>query len=216
MLVTCPKCGKKLNVAETLAGKKVPCPGCKTTVSIPAQQIATAPSPSRREVVSTKSPEPQAPTKTAAALSAVSTMRCAACKVAALRPLPPNAFSRRPGYVCSECGKVMRPPGTTGTYVFVVFLGTFVFLASVFGFVGMWLLVDEIRKPLISGMAVGIAVGAASSVWAIKQLTRPVPLDAPKRPIRIGVVLFLLLIALLLASLIGAVVFGLMYMMHEM
>jgi hypothetical protein len=142
-------------------------------------------------------------------------MRCVACQAAALQPLPPNRFSRHPGYACAECGKMMRPPGTTGNYIFVVFLGGFIFLIGVVASIGV-LTMETIAKPVITGTALMFVLGGSTAVWAIVQLTRPIPLDAPPRPIRIWVVLVLLLIVLLLLFLLGAAFFGFAYFLHEM
>src|SRR5262245_27694149 len=109
MVLTCSECGKKLTVPESAAGKKVRCPGCQKVTEVPGRPVSTAP--------------PLGPPGAGAA-SPASTMRCAACKAPALEKLPPNRMSRHPGYSCSACGAVMRPPGSTGMYVFLTILGT--------------------------------------------------------------------------------------------
>ena len=39
MRFRCPECGKPLKVADTMAGKKGRCPGCKTMVTVPRSQV---------------------------------------------------------------------------------------------------------------------------------------------------------------------------------
>src|SRR5262245_15634445 len=39
---TCP-CSKKLRIPDELAGKKVRCPGCGTTLRVPAQEVVESP-----------------------------------------------------------------------------------------------------------------------------------------------------------------------------
>jgi hypothetical protein len=214
MQVTCPECAKKLNVAQNLAGKKIRCPNCKAVLPVPTEQIAVAPATSPRTAPAAFTEPPLPADKPAASTSSL-TMRCAACKAVALKPLPPNRFSQRPGYSCSACGKIMRPPGTTGTYIIVVILGGFVFLCGAIGSVAI-LLAEGIRRPVITGTAFAVVLGASAAAWAIKQLTLPVPLDAPKRPIRIWVVLVILSIMLLLGCLMAAGFFGFAYFLHEM
>jgi hypothetical protein len=197
MQVTCPGCNKKLKVPESAAGKKVRCPGCKGVVAVPAPADA----PVHRESPAATDPAPQA-----------STMRCAACQAAALQALPPNQWSRHPGYSCSRCQAVMRPPGSTGTYVLVTALGVFVFL------VGIVLCVVAVTAAsgqgnLASAAAAALALGAGAAGWAIKQLRLPLPLDAPARPSRLGLWLALFLVGLLAA---GGVLFCFAYWLHEM
>src|SRR5262245_8285228 len=127
MLVTCPECHKRLNVPESAQGKKVRCPGCKNVVAVPATQPAAAPAPqegAKRAEAKKARPAP----KDVAAAPPASPMRCASCKAAAVEALPPNAFSRHPGYVCTECGALMRPPGSFGINVAIIALGVFILL----------------------------------------------------------------------------------------
>jgi hypothetical protein len=139
-------------------------------------------------------------------------MRCPACKAAALEELPPNRFSRHPGYVCSACGALMRPPGTTGTYLLLTILGGFVVvLGSVMCIA--FLAEGIFNARLLSGALALPVIGAVVAVWCIQQLRLPMPLDAPRRRSRLWLWLALFLLGLLIA---GAVLFGFAYYLHEM
>jgi DNA-directed RNA polymerase subunit RPC12/RpoP len=211
MGLTCPGCGKKLNVPESAAGKNVRCPGCKTVVAVPTRPVAAAPSAWSRAGApdAAGSGAPLAPP---AAKPPTSTMRCAACKAAALEELPPNRFSRHPGYTCSNCGTTMRPPGTTGTYLFLTILGVGVVFLGIGVIVAISAEGNFDRRTLSGGLALPI-LGVVVAIWCINQLRLPVPLDAPLRPSRLWLWLVVFLVGLLIA---GAALFGFMYFLHEM
>jgi hypothetical protein len=139
-------------------------------------------------------------------------MRCAACKAAALQKLPPNQFSRNPGYVCTQCNAVMRPPGSTGLNIFVVVLGVFGILLGIFLCIVVFDATTN-RNRLISGAVAAAAIGVAVAGWGVRQLRLPMPLDAPPRPSRLG---FYLVIFLLAALVLGGALFGFAYLLHEM
>src|SRR4051812_39147011 len=211
MLVACPGCNKKLNVPESASGKKVRCPGCKAVVAVPDRTAAAAPSPPR-EAVRAGAAKAEAPSAEAVAAAPASAMRCPACQTAALRELPPNAFSRHPGYVCSGCNAIMRPPGSTGTYVFVIILGGFIVLLGVVQCV-IAFDAEVFRKRLVFGAVSLAGLGAAVVGWAVMQLRLPTPLDAPARPSRLGLWIVILLLGLLV---VGGGMFFFMYLLHEM
>lgn len=48
---------------------------------------------------------------------------CAGCGSENLEPLPPNKFSRKPGYNCAACGTMHRGAKSTWLYAAIVVLG---------------------------------------------------------------------------------------------
>ena len=154
MIVICPGCGKKLKVPDGAAGKKARCPGCSKVVTVPGEPVAAPAPPSAGRA----SPAETAPAT--AANAPASGMRCAACKAPGIEALPPNKFSRRPGYVCPGCGAKMRPPGSIGGYVFAIALGGF---ASLLGLTGLVIGVSagESGDPRIKGGVMIMILGAA-------------------------------------------------------
>jgi len=211
MQVTCPQCSKKLKVPDTAAGKKVRCPGCQTSIPVPGEAVAVAPPPIPRSSRPAP-PDLPAPGVEEKVVTKRSTMRCAACKEATLEKLPPNQFSRNPGYVCRSCNTIMRPPESTALYVFLCILGGAITLMGI-GMLFIAFDAETSKKRLISGAATMTGLGVMAAIWTFKQLRLPVPLDAPARPSRLG---FYLVIALLLVLLFGGGLFGFMYFLHEM
>jgi len=139
-------------------------------------------------------------------------MRCAACKAAALRELPPNQFSRHPGYVCTDCRAIMRPPGSTGSYIIITILSGVVVLFGLLMLALAFLSGVSVRRLLFVG--VGLAgMGISGAAWAITQLRFPVPLDAPVRPSRLWLWIILVLVGLLV---VGGGLFLFAYFLHEM
>ena len=212
MLVICPECNKKLTVPESAAGKKARCPGCQKILVVPRGEGVATPDPAPRWETPTleaaDEPEPVgvAPPK--------SVLRCAKCKAPTLEKLPPNQFSRNPGYVCTGCGATMRPPGTTGTYLVIIVLGGFVVLLGVVP-AAIALTADNHRGMLFLGTASLVVLGIASTGWAARQLFLPVPLDAPKRPSRLLFKLVVLFLGMLAAAMVlGVCLIGLLYYMH--
>jgi DNA-directed RNA polymerase subunit RPC12/RpoP len=211
MGLTCPECGKKLNVPESAAGKKVRCPGCKTVVPVPNRPVAAPPS-TRAPTGGADPAGSNAPSGRGAAAPTTSTMRCPACKAAALQGLPANAISRHPGYVCSGCGAILRPPGSTGTYLFLTILGGAAVLLGI-GIIVALVAAGNFDGRILSGGLALPVIGAVVAVWCINQLRLPTPLDAPARPSRLWLWLVLFLVGLLIAG--GALV-GFLYFLHEM
>ena len=131
MLITCTECGKKLKFADTMAGKKVRCPHCKATVRAPNEvdEVASAPKPNAIPSTAKKesaawdkgefSDDEPAPKKKSVAKkkrpaddnedededAPADAMRCAKCESARIEALPPNRFSRHPGFLCKKCGR---------------------------------------------------------------------------------------------------------------
>jgi hypothetical protein len=238
-VVACPECAKKLNVPESAAGKKVRCPGCQKVFPVPGASAAVASPPPPVPKPAPK-PAPQrddAPTPMPAApkfkkraepepeplpedderddkpaRGAVAGLRCPKCDAEAVQALPPNQFSRRPGYVCTECDTVMRRAGTKGNFVAAMGLGIFIVLLGVAMAV---LSFDTPRRQMqMLGGSAGLAVlGATVAGWAFKQSRLPEPVGAKAPPSRAGFWILVFVIGLLI---LGGIVFGLMYVMQEM
>ena len=119
-VVTCPKCEKKIHLPDTSRGKHIRCAGCQEIVLATTEPASDAPSAPRRvappplpvsdspELEMTPMGEPSA------VPDAVPGLRCASCEAEAVVELPPDANSRKPGYICAMCRTVMRPAGSVG------------------------------------------------------------------------------------------------------
>jgi hypothetical protein len=205
MQLTCPGCNKKLNLPETAVGKNVRCRNCRYVLTVPAPREIKVPPAGPRAGSAAHGPPPRASRTTSA-------MRCSVCKEGALQALPPNPWTRHPGYTCTLCNAVMRPPGTTGTYVFVTVLGGFVFAISI----GLFAFAPHSganQEKIITAAAAALVLGTSGIGWAVKQLRMPVPLDARARPSRMGLWIVLFLVGVLIA---GGMLFGFAYLLHEM
>jgi LSD1 subclass zinc finger protein len=223
MLVVCPSCQKKLNVPDNAAGKKVRCPVCKNVVPVtaptdavaeapvaPQRPAPAAPAKARREAVRAGAPKPPPPDEDADSNGA--DIRCAACEAATVEELPTNKMSRHPGYTCTSCGAVMRPPGSSGTYIFVIVLGGLIVVLGA-GLAVAVFTAPEFRARSLTG-AVGVAgMGIAAAVWAVTQLRLPIPLNAPTRPSRLGLWIGIAVAAILV---IGAAWFGFEWFLQQM
>jgi hypothetical protein len=146
------------------------------------------------------------------ARNAVAGLRCPKCGAEAVEKLPPNQFSRHPGYVCAACETRMRRAGTKGNYFAAAGLGVFVVL------LGIAMAVLSFDAPRGQGRMLGGAValavlGGVVAGWAVKQSRLPEPIGAKAGRSRVGFWVLVILIGLLLA---GGAVFGLMYVMQEM
>jgi len=199
MQITCPECEKKLKVGDDLEGKKVRCPACKALIP-----VRKSPTIDKRIAGDAARPQDD------------DAMRCPKCEGAAIRALPANAYSRNPGYACTECSAIMRPPGTAGFYIFAALLGGFVLLMG-FGLVIAVVMSDVLNLRSMSGGIVVMVLGGAVAGWAIKQLRLPIPINAPPAPSRkwlwIGVLLFLVVG---LPCIGGTLFVGFMYFLKEL
>jgi predicted Zn finger-like uncharacterized protein len=209
MAVTCPECHKRLNVPQSALGKKVRCPACKKVVVL--SEPGPAASRPMREKAPARPVEARTPADAVVADTPDQPMRCAQCKSAALEALPRNLYSRRPGYVCTECGAKMRPPGSTGAYIGAIILGAFTVVLGLSGVViAAFSNTDGFQNE---GGLMTMVLGLAVISWCYYQLRLPVPLDAPPRPSRIWLWVVVILLVLLV---MGGAYFGFMYYLQEM
>lgn len=209
MAVNCPECNKRLNVPQSALGKKVRCPACKKVVVL-SESATAEPGPVREKApVRLKESRTAADACKADALSLP--MRCSECKAAALEALPRNMYSRRPGYVCTECGAKMRPPGATGSYIAAIILGAFTVVLGISGVViAAFSKTDGFQNE---GGLMLMLLGLTVISWAVYQLRLPVPLDAPPRPSRLWLYVVVVILILLV---VGGAYFGFMYYLQEM
>jgi hypothetical protein len=181
IVVTCPKCEKKLNLPRTVLGRRVRCVACQAVILVPAEpeeSTASAHPPLPAE------PGPLPPDGQPggeAAADAGPGLQCAKCGGAAVRQLPPNQFSRNPGYVCAMCRAFMRPAGSTGKYSAILALGAVIVLLGL----GLCYVASEAARNRVQMMAGGAALaalGLAVVGWAVMQLRLPIPLGAEAPP----------------------------------
>lgn len=216
-VVTCPKCEKRIHLPDTTRGKHVRCSGCQEIVLATTEPAANAPSAPRRiappplpesaEVENTPAGEPPP-----AVPHAVPGLRCASCEAEAVVELPPDANSRKPGYICAMCRTMMRPAGSRGNYYAAMLLGAVILLLGV-GLVVVTLKAKQHRGQLVGGGGALAVLGVFVAGWAFMQVRRPAPIGAEAPPLRLGFWVAIIVVALFLA---GGGIFGLMYVMHEM
>jgi hypothetical protein len=93
---------------------------------------------------------------------------CPRCDSSAVERLPADSYSRRPGFVCMNCGIRLRPHGSTFTYSFLLLLSFGImamFMAPVFlGIDFQW--ASAIKFIVIASLVVA---------YCVRQLRRPVP-----------------------------------------
>jgi hypothetical protein len=143
---------------------------------------------------------------------AIAGLRCPKCDAEAVKALPPNQFSRRPGYVCGECETLMRRAGTKGNFVAAMVLGISIILLGI-GLAVAVFAAEKFQAKLLGGAGALAVLGVAVAGWAFKQSRLPEPVGAKAAPSRIGFWILVFVIGLLI---LGGIVFGLMYVMHEM
>lgn len=92
--VICPKCKKPLTAPDSMAGKKVKCPGCQAVMNVPAGIPAYQGETKLAVKTSAPPPAPQAPAPPAARGGNA----CPKCK----KGLPEDAI------ICTDCGINIR------------------------------------------------------------------------------------------------------------
>jgi hypothetical protein len=229
MLLTCSNCDKKLKVPDTVVSKKVRCPHCKESVAAPKlgedakEAIRTRPAVTKTPKPKPAPEEDGAPKPTLKAKrkpveededAPADAMRCARCDSARIEPLPANAFSRRPGFLCKKCGARMRPAASTGFYLFAIVLGVFGVLCGL-GLATSVLFADQFPLRAVGGALVLALAGVSVIGFAFNQMRLPVPRNAP--PFRWGLWIGMTILFLFIAALvIGGCLFGFAYFLHEM
>jgi hypothetical protein len=126
--------------------------------------------------------------------------------------LPPDANSRRPGFVCAMCRTVMRQPGTRGNYYAAAVLGAAIALLGL-GLLVVAFQATQARNLVVGGGLAVVTLGAGVAGWGLYQARLPVPIGAEAPPARIG---FWLVVVLAALALVGGGAFGLMFAMKEM
>ena len=99
---------------------------------------------------------------------AVPGLRCASCEAEAVVELPPDANSRKPGYICAMCRTVMRPAGSVGNYYAAMLLGAVIVLLGI-GLVVVALEAKQRRGQLVGGGAALAVLGLFVAGWAFMQ-----------------------------------------------
>jgi hypothetical protein len=170
-VVTCPRCEKPLYLADTTRGKHVRCAGCQEIVLADTDPAVNATPPPRKASPSTVSksiaPKPTAP-EVASIPDAIPGLRCTSCEADAVLELPPDANSRKPGFVCAMCRSVMRPPGSMGNYYAAALLGTVIILLGL-GLAVVALEAKQARGQMIGGGIAVAVLGGVVAGWAFKQ-----------------------------------------------
>ncbi len=101
---------------------------------------------------------------------------CSKCGSASLNALPPNNFSRKPGYICTSCGVKHRGPRSTVVYSLILLVGLAFVGVAIMTFVADNRPEEVVHtspfRPLILG---GLVAG-----WAAWQLRLPKVAAQPK------------------------------------
>jgi hypothetical protein len=191
LVLACPKCERQINLPETSRGKRVRCLGCQEIVLAvteppPGQSL---PPSSRSRAAITPPPilEPAATEEPEGEYNpvpeAIPGLSCPCCDASAVLELPPDANSRKPGFVCAMCRTVMRPAGTRGKYYAAALLGSIIILLGLgLGFLALE--TEEGRNWLIGGGLAVAALGTGVAGWAMYQARLPVPVGATPRRAR--------------------------------
>lgn len=99
-------------------------------------------------------------------------MKCASCQSNNLEKLPPDAWSRNPGFRCRACALQMRQPNSTVFLSIVILLGAF--MAVLLTFVTVKATGGAGRIGVTPAIALAISISCV--VWAVSQLRKPVPM----------------------------------------
>ena len=77
--VTCQSCGKNLQVADSMAGKKGKCPQCKSVLIVPAQEEQAAPVPKKPPAAPKPAAAPKPPAAPKAEPESADVSECPNC-----------------------------------------------------------------------------------------------------------------------------------------
>ncbi len=184
LVLACPKCERQINLPETSRGKRVRCMGCQEIVLAVTEPPlgASLPSRSRPRVpaLPPPMPEPAIPEEEGQAggfnpvPDAIPGLSCPCCEASAVLELPPDANSRKPGYVCAMCRTVMRPCGPRGKYYAAALLGACIILLGA-GLLYLSFSVEQGRNWLIGGGLAVAALGTGVAGWGMYQARLPIP-----------------------------------------
>jgi hypothetical protein len=189
LTLACPKCERQLNLPETSRGKRVRCLGCQEIVLAvtepPPGQSPPPSSRSRPAFAPPPLPEPEEydegpAAEYASVPDAIPGLSCPSCQASAVLELPPDANSRKPGFVCAMCRTVMRPAGTRGKYYAATLLGAVIVLLGL-GLTLLSFTVEQGRNSLVGGGLAVAALGAGVGGWGLFQARLPVPVGQPPR-----------------------------------
>jgi hypothetical protein len=190
--VACPKCERQINLPETSRGKRVRCLGCQEIVLAVTEPPLgqSLPPSSRSRPVLTPPPvsEPaefqyDAPQARNPVPEAIPGLSCPCCEGSAVLELPPDANSRKPGFVCAMCRTVMRPAGTRGKYYAAALLGAVIVVLGL-GLIYLCLGAEQGRNWLLGGGLAVAALGTGVAGWGLYQARLPVPVGTTPRHLR--------------------------------
>ena len=106
---------------------------------------------------------------------------CPSCQASAVLGLPPDANSRKPGFVCAMCRTVMRPSGMRGKHDAATLLGAIIVMLGL-GLIFLSFNVDRGRNWLVGGGLAVAALGTGVAGWGLYQARLPVPIgQSPRR-----------------------------------
>ena len=112
---------------------------------------------------------------------AIPGLSCPSCQGSAILELPPDANSRKPGFVCAMCRTVMRPAGSRGKYYAATLLGAAIVLLGL-GLVYLSFGAEDGRNWILGGGLAVAALGTGVAGWGIFQARLPVPVGhSPRR-----------------------------------
>lgn len=188
--LACPKCERQINLPETSRGKRIRCLGCQEIVLAvtepPPGQSFPPSSRSRPSFTPPPLPEPEEydegqPAEYSPVPDAIPGLSCPSCQASAVLELPPDANSRKPGFVCAMCRTVMRPAGTRGKYYAATLLGAIIVLLGL-GLILLTFNVDQGLNWQVGGGLAVAALGTGVGGWGLYQARLPVPVgQAPRR-----------------------------------
>jgi hypothetical protein len=179
-----------MNLPETSRGKRIRCMGCQEivlAVSEPPPGQSMPPS-SRSRAAAMPPPMPEMPEyeeesggEENPVPDAIPGLSCPSCQGSAILELPPDANSRKPGFVCAMCRTVMRPAGSRGKYYAATLLGAAIVLLGL-GLVYLSFGAEDARNWVLGGGLAVAALGTGVAGWGVFQARLPVPIGhSPRR-----------------------------------
>ena len=157
---TCPHCSFSKQLPASAEGMQGNCPNCNAVVTIRADAPTNPP-------VLKQQPTPQQQ-RSQQVLG-----YCPKCGSSTLEPLPPNSFSRNPGYRCIECRIELRTSKSTWSLLFIAILGFFISIGGTAAVLAGGL-ASERRGLYI------LPLGLICGIWAVFRLRLPKISKAPR------------------------------------